>query len=113
MFGLSVAQAAATLAATFVGLQIGLFTTSTVNAVMIVVVVSLILASVCATRFGTEMPKPAADTSPLRAHGARPHRRDRRRHGRAGVAAGIAGADVGVVRPTFVVADGGVHRRAS
>ena len=63
VFGLSVAQAAATLAATFVGLKIGLFTTSTVNAVMIVVVVSLILASVSATRFGARMPKPAVDTT--------------------------------------------------
>src|SRR3954451_17544083 len=61
VFGLSVAQAAATLAATFVGLEIGLFTTSTVNAVMIVVVVSLILASVFATRSGAKMPKPATD----------------------------------------------------
>ncbi len=63
VFGLSVAQAAATLAATFVGLEIGLFTTSTVNAVMIVIVVSLILASVCATRFGGQMPRPAEDTT--------------------------------------------------
>ncbi len=63
VFGLSVAQAAATLAATFVGLQIGLFTTSTVNAVMIVIVVSLILASVSVTRFGAQMPKPATDTT--------------------------------------------------
>ena len=107
VFGLSVAQAAATLAATFVGLEIGLFTTSTVNAVMIVVVVSLILASVFATRSGARMPKPAADTT---------------RFGRVVlanvgvpedatavlvIAAGIAGADAGVVRPTYVVTDGG------
>ena len=96
VFGLSVAQAAATLAATFVGLEIGLFTTSTVNAVMIVVVVSLILASVFATRSGAKMPKPAADTTrfgrvvlanvgvpedaPGRARHRRRDRRGRRRH---------------------------------
>jgi Kef-type K+ transport system membrane component KefB len=107
VFGLSVAQAAATLAATFVGLEIGLFTTSTVNAVMIVIVVSLILASVSATRYGSRMPKPVEDTT---------------RFGRVvltnvgvpedvravlAVAAGIAGADAGIVLPTFVVPDGG------
>lgn len=107
VFGLSVAQAAATLAATFVGLQIGLFTTSTVNAVMIVVVVSLILASVSATRFGAQMPKPAADTT--RIGRAVLANIDAPEDARAvlAVAAGVAGADAGVVRPTFVVADGG------
>jgi Kef-type K+ transport system membrane component KefB len=107
VFGLSVAQAAATLAATFVGLEVGLFTTSTVNAVMIVIVVSLILASVSATRFGARMPKPVEDTT---------------RYGRVvlahvdvpedvravlAVAGGIAGADAGIVLPTFVIPDGG------
>ena len=96
VFGLSVAQAAATLAATFVGLEIGLFTTSTVNAVMIVIVVSLILASVFATRSGAKMPKPEMDTTrfgrvvlanvgvhrgrPGRARGRRRDRRRRCRH---------------------------------
>ncbi len=106
VFGLSVAQAAATLAATFVGLQIGLFTSSTVNAVMIVVVVTLILASVFATRFGAQMPKPAVDTTRIGrmvvAHVAGVDDIA----GVIGVAAAIAGADVGVVRPTYVVADG-------
>jgi Kef-type K+ transport system membrane component KefB len=106
VFGLSVAQAAATLAATFVGLQIGVFTTSTVNAVMIVVVVSLLLASICTTRFGGAVPKPAPDASRFGrvviaevtdAESSRPV---------LTVAEALARSDSGVVRPTYVVADG-------
>ncbi len=106
VFGLSVAQAAATLAATFVGLQVGLFTTSTVNAVMIVIVVSLILSSLCSTRFGARVPKPAADTARIGrmvlAHVADTEEA----RSVLAVAAAVAGADVGVVRPTYIVADG-------
>jgi len=106
VFGLSVAQAAATLAATFVGLDIGLFTTSTVNAVMIVVVVTLVLASLCATRFGAEVPKPAPDSSRIgRTVLAHVDSADDAAAVLA-VAASVAGADSGVVLPTFVVADG-------
>jgi Kef-type K+ transport system membrane component KefB len=65
MFGLSVAQAAATLAATAVGLEVGLFSTSTVNAVMFVIVVTLVMASISAERFGSRIPKPEIDTSRL------------------------------------------------
>ena len=106
VFGLSVAQAAATLAATFVGLQIGLFTTSTVNAVMIVIVVSLILASVSVTRYGARMPKPAMDTTRI-GRVVVAHMGSTDEIGSVlTVAAAIAGADAGIVRPTYVVADG-------
>jgi Kef-type K+ transport system membrane component KefB len=106
VFGLSVAQAAATLAATFVGLEIGLFTTATVNAVMILIVVSLILAAVSAERFGSRLPKPPVDTTRL---------------GRSVLAQldepadaptiidlvrRIAESDAGVARPVIVVPDG-------
>ncbi len=49
VFGLTVAQAAATLAATRVGFAIGLFGDRVVNAVLILIVVSLLLASGFAT----------------------------------------------------------------
>lgn len=106
VFGLSVAQAAATLAATFVGLEIGLFTTATVNAVMIVIVVSLVLASTSALRFGGRLPKPPVDATRL---------------GRSVLvqiddvadaptlmllAGRLAQSDSGVVHPALVVADG-------
>lgn len=106
VFGLSVAQAAATLAATFVGLQIGLFTTTTVNAVMIVIVVSLIAASTSAQRFGRSIPVPEEDTTRIGrcvlTHTADP----------AdvpvvlGIAAKVAAHDAGIVRPVAIVADG-------
>ena len=106
VFGLSVAQAAATLAATFVGLQIGVFTSATVNAIMIVIVVSLILASLSATHFGSRVPKPAADTTRIgRAVIVHCPNVDETRAVLA-AAATIATADSGLVRPTFVVADG-------
>ena len=65
VFGISVVQAAATLAATFVGLEIGLFSMATVNAVMIVIVVSMLVASTSAEVFGRRLPKPPVDLSRL------------------------------------------------
>jgi Kef-type K+ transport system membrane component KefB len=50
VFGLSYAQAAATLAATTVGAEIGLFGQDVVNAVVVVIVVSLFGSSVIAAR---------------------------------------------------------------
>lgn len=106
VFGLSVAQAAATLAATFVGLQIGLFTVSTVNAVMIVVVVSLVLASLFATRSGAALPKPEADTTRI-GRCVVVEVPDADESGTVlAVAAALAETDGGVVRPTVIVAEG-------
>ncbi len=106
VFGMSVAQAAATLAATFVGLQIGLFTTTTVNAVMIVIVVSLVLASMAAQRFGQQIPKPTADAGRIGRVVLAQAADTTDVHGVLEVAARLASNDVGVVRPVFIVADG-------
>jgi len=106
VFGLSVAQAAATLAATFVGLQIGLFTTTTVNAVMIVIVVSLVAASTAAQRFGRAVPTPAADTTRI-GRCVLTHVDDPADVPEVlGIAARVAGQDAGIVRPVAIVADG-------
>ena len=109
MFGLSVVQAAATLAATFVGLEIGLFSMATVNAVMIVIVVTMLISSTAAQRFGSRIPRPPVDTSRL---------------GRSllvqvddvaelpstlRIAQQLAAGDGGVVRPIMVVPDGAAH----
>ncbi len=51
VFSLSVAQAAATLAATFVGFRVGLLGESAVNAVLIVILVTVVLSSVSAQYF--------------------------------------------------------------
>ncbi len=106
VFGLSVAQAAATLAATFVGLQIGLFTTTTVNAVMIVIVVSLVAASTAAQRFGRTIPTPEADTTRI-GRCVLAHVGDAADVPAVlGIAARVAGHDAGIVRPIVIVPDG-------
>ena len=58
LFSMSVAQAAATLAATVIGFDIGLYGSDVVNAVMVVVGVSLILTSIGTNRFAPEVPSP-------------------------------------------------------
>jgi Kef-type K+ transport system membrane component KefB len=58
LFSMSVAQAAATLAATVIGFDIGLYGSDVVNAVMVVVAVSLILTSVGTNRFAPGISPP-------------------------------------------------------
>ena len=58
LFSMSVAQAAATLAATVIGFEIGLYGSDVVNAVMVVVAVSLVVTSVGTNRFAPEIPPP-------------------------------------------------------
>ena len=65
VFSLSVNQAAATLAATFVGYEVGLFGTTVVNAVLIVIVISVVLGSVFSAKFAPRLPVPPIDTSRL------------------------------------------------
>ena len=50
LFGLSLSQAAATLAATFVGFDVGLFGEQVVNAVLVVILVTLLVASLATAR---------------------------------------------------------------
>ncbi len=59
MFGLTVPQAAATLAATVVGFNIGLFSESVVNAVLVLILVSIIVGTLVVERFKTRVPPPA------------------------------------------------------
>lgn len=65
MFSVSVAQAAATLAATIVGLGAGLYGDNVVNAVMVVVSLSLVITSVGAERFAPRVHPPTGDTRAL------------------------------------------------
>jgi Kef-type K+ transport system membrane component KefB len=106
VLSLTVPQAAATLAATLVGLRIGLFDESTVNAVMLLIAVSLIVASAAATFFGARVPRPSVDASRLArsvlvdVDPAEPAERA------VGLAARLARIDGGVIRPVVVVGDG-------
>jgi Kef-type K+ transport system membrane component KefB len=58
MFSLTSAQAAATLAAIIVGLQVGLIGQDTVNAVILVIVVTCVLASLTAGWYAAHLPRP-------------------------------------------------------
>jgi Kef-type K+ transport system membrane component KefB len=58
LFSMSVAQAAATLAATVIGFDIGLYGSDVVNAVMVVVAVSLVVTSIGTNRFAPKVPPP-------------------------------------------------------
>jgi Kef-type K+ transport system membrane component KefB/mannitol/fructose-specific phosphotransferase system IIA component (Ntr-type) len=55
IFGLSVPQAAATLAVTFVGLEIGLFDETVVNAVIVMILVTVLLGPSLVERRGREV----------------------------------------------------------
>jgi Kef-type K+ transport system membrane component KefB len=61
LFSMSVAQAAATLAATVIGFDIGLYGSDVVNAVMVVVGVSLVITSVGTNRFAPAIPPPVEE----------------------------------------------------
>lgn len=58
MFSLSVAQAAATLAAVFVGLEAEIIDDRAVNAVVVVILVTSLLSSLGAARWGAQLPAP-------------------------------------------------------
>jgi Kef-type K+ transport system membrane component KefB len=58
MFSLSVAQAAATLAAVFVGLEAEIIDGRAVNAVVVVILVTSLLSSLGAARWGAQLPAP-------------------------------------------------------
>jgi len=59
LFTVSVAQAAATLAGTIIGLEVGLYGEEVVNAVMVVIAVSLVITSVGTPRFAAGIEQPA------------------------------------------------------
>jgi Kef-type K+ transport system membrane component KefB len=106
VFSLSVPQAAATLAATFIGLQIGLLSVSAVNAVMILIVVSLVLASLAAGRYGPRVPAPPVDLTRIGRSVVVDVTEGEGLDVLAALAARLAEVDGGVVRPVVVTPDG-------
>lgn len=105
MFSLTLPQAAATLAATTVGAEIGLFGPTVVNAVVIVIVVSLTIASIVTTRFAARVAAPAEATDRLGAVvmiGAEEVESARRA---IPLAKRLADVDSGLVLPVHVVAE--------
>lgn len=102
MFSLSSAQAAATLAAIIVGVEIGLIDTVTLNAVIAVIAVTCLLSSWLANRYARQLPHPPPRTEigatvvvpVVRPESARPLVR---------LAASIALADSGRVVPAIII----------
>lgn len=65
IFALTTPQAAATLAATLVGFDIGLFSTSVVNAVLVLILVTIVVPTVLAPRFIRSIPAARPEALPL------------------------------------------------
>jgi len=65
MFALTVPQAAATLAVTLIGFEIGLFGTSLVNAVLVLILVSIVVAALLAQKVVQWVPVKAEHKAPL------------------------------------------------
>ncbi len=63
--GLTTPQAAATLAATYVGLSLGLYGDDVVNAVLVVVVVSLVVSTAITTYAAARVPTPVSERAPV------------------------------------------------
>jgi Kef-type K+ transport system membrane component KefB len=103
LFSLTVPQAAATLAATIVGYDIGLFGTKTVNAVLVLIAVSLVVSATLAPIFTRRLPHSSAAAGQvgrrvlLAIDGRRPLRR-----GVAELAVRLAASDDGVVIPVVL-----------
>ena len=103
LFSVSAAQAAATLAGTIIGLEIGLYGDEVVNAVMVVIAVSLIITSVATPRYAARIEQPVAERRRLgevvlvASHGAGIALTARLR-----LAGRVAEADGGVLVPVVV-----------
>lgn len=106
LFSLTIPQAAATLAATVVGFNIGLFSTSVVNAVLVLIVASLVVSAVITPMFTRQLdePKATADKPGWRvllvAEAGAPLRK-----ATVELAVRLAKSDDGIVMPVVVTAD--------
>lgn len=95
-FALTSPQAAATLAATLVGYDIGLFGTTVVNAVLVLILVTITVSTLVAKRYAAKLPPPVRDAGAL-------GRRVMLATRRGGPSAGVVGLVERLARP-----DGGV-----
>jgi Kef-type K+ transport system membrane component KefB/nucleotide-binding universal stress UspA family protein len=103
LFSVSVAQAAATLAATVIGLELGLYGQEVVNAVMGVIAVSLFITSLATPRFAERIEKPEVEERRLGDRVLVPtHGPSSSLSGRLHLAAQIAEVSGGLVVPVVV-----------
>ena len=117
VFSLTSPQAAATLAAVIVGLNIGLFGESVVNASLVVILFSVVLSTVVAERAASRVPPPAGEERPLGAHVAVAIEAGQAAEGAFRVASWIAAPEGGAATvivvddPRAPVIDGEVRER--
>lgn len=113
-FALTTPQAAATLAATTVGFQIGLFSTTVVNAVLVLILVTMIGSPIAATIFARKVPTPDDRDEPLGARVLVAVEHAQPDLGLLRLAGRIADADAGVVYPILISKDGDpAHERGT
>jgi Kef-type K+ transport system membrane component KefB len=103
LFSLSSAQAAATLAATVIGFQLGLFDSAVVNAVLAVILVSVLASSLVGARASARLPRPTREHKPLGTRVVVGIGDPETAPGALSIAVRIARADGGVVYPVLVV----------
>jgi len=103
MFSLTIAQAAATLASTMVGLRLGLFGEQIVNAVLLVVLVSLILTSVGVNIFSKRIQPETLTLKPIGRSVIVPVEANGILKQLVSTAGSLALADAGIVTPVAVV----------
>ncbi len=115
LFSLSVAQAAATLAAVFVGFEIGLLDESTVNAVIIVILITCVTASLVGDLVTSRLPPPPAKIERLGKRVLLPISGPARAAAQIQIASALAANDSGTVLPLSILGLGTtppeVHRR--
>jgi len=102
LFSLSAAQAAATLAATVIGFQLGLFSSAVVNAVLVVIFVSVLASTIVGARASGHVASPQGP-SPLGTRVVVGVADADAAAGALTIAHRIARADGGVVHPVLVV----------
>jgi Kef-type K+ transport system membrane component KefB len=103
LFSLSVAQAAATLAAVFVGVEIGLIGESTVNAVIIVILITCVMSSFVGSAVASRLPPPPTHVERLGKRIVLPMPSPERTDALIKIASAVAAADSGTVLPLTVV----------
>jgi Kef-type K+ transport system membrane component KefB len=106
MFALTTPQAAATLAATTVGFEIGLFSSSVVNAVLILILVSIVLSTLVAGRVIPTVPEVSEPERPLGARVMVAVDHPEPSIGAFALAGALAGPDGGAVDTLLVSAQG-------
>lgn len=103
LFSLSVAQAAATLAAVFVGVEIGLLGESTVNAVIIVILITCMMSSIVGSAVASRLPPPPVQVDRLGKRIVLPMPSPERTDALIRLASAVAAADSGTVLPLTVL----------